>query len=109
MGMLAEPGAFDPSGAVTPEERWLPIAWSVLAASAPGVKRFTNGTENQDAFHVARNGGLSLRLAVSDGHGAPRHWRSRIGARIAVRCTGNVLDELTSLLADAVSEKECRA
>ncbi len=64
-------------------------AWRILAATATGASHTSNGWPHQDA--VASRPvpgpdavGLPLVVAVADGHGHPRHFRSARGARLAV-------------------------
>ena len=60
--------------------------WPAVAASVRGVQHERSGQPNQDAFalQAAADRGLPLAVAVSDGHGSPKCFRSDAGARIAV-------------------------
>lgn len=56
-----------------------------FAVSVRGASHIADGRVCQDAsaFHLAGESGL---VAVSDGHGSAKHFRSDIGARIACDC-----------------------
>ena len=62
------------------------LKWSVLAQSVRGAAHCRSGQPNQDAgeTHPAEGFGLPLMLAVSDGHGSPKSFRSDRGSRFAV-------------------------
>jgi hypothetical protein len=62
-----------------------PPNWRTLAASVRGAAHHRAGLPNQDAIRVARpNGGLPLIVALADGHGSAKSFRSQHGARSAV-------------------------
>ncbi|MFO1419720.1 MAG: PP2C family serine/threonine-protein phosphatase [Candidatus Competibacteraceae bacterium] len=62
-----------------------PPNWRTLAASVRGAAHHRAGLPNQDAVRVARaNGGLPLIVALADGHGSAKSFRSQHGARSAV-------------------------
>lgn len=60
--------------------------WRILGTSVRGATHRRTGLPNQDAIAwlPAAGLGVPLILAVSDGHGNARHFRSHIGARCAV-------------------------
>ena len=63
--------------------------WRILAATAIGATHTSGGWPHQDAFGTrpvpGPDGALPpLVVAVADGHGHPRHFRSARGARLAV-------------------------
>ena len=60
--------------------------WKVIADSVRGTSHVRKQIPNQDAvvFDVADNGTMPVFVAVSDGHGSDRCFRSDIGARLAV-------------------------
>lgn len=64
------------------------LPWQVHAASAIGAAHVKDGRPNQDAVAhqvQTRPGGSSvLVVAIADGHGDPRHFRSDRGAKMAV-------------------------
>ena len=62
------------------------LKWNVLAQSVRGADHCRRDTPNQDAvewFPVSGQG-PPLVVAVSDGHGSPKSFRSERGARFAV-------------------------
>ena len=59
------------------------MGWNVFAASSPGTAHRDRPAANQDAEgHQVEDG--SVIIAVADGHGHARHFRSHTGASIAV-------------------------
>jgi hypothetical protein len=64
--------------------------WRMLRASVRGAAHHRAGLPNQDAVRIARCAVLdegddtTLVLALADGHGSPKSFRSRQGARLAV-------------------------
>lgn len=61
--------------------------WSMLGESVTGATHLRANKPNQDALHawsVETGNGLPLILAVSDGHGSAKCFRSDVGARRAV-------------------------
>lgn len=59
--------------------------WRTLKASVRGAAHYRIGLPNQDAVRVARfNDDLPLIVAVADGHGSAKCFRSQRGARLAV-------------------------
>jgi serine/threonine protein phosphatase PrpC len=74
-----------------PEARWSVGSCSIMGASHAAI-----GIPNQDAvsFRVVDAGGTAAVLALSDGHGAPQHFRSGIGSHVAVEVATAVLAEL---------------
>ena len=75
--------------------------WSVGGRSVMGASHVRSGIPNQDAIAwMPRSGhGAAVVLAVADGHGASIHYRSGIGAHIAVEVA-------TRVLADAIADPE---
>lgn len=68
----------------TPEPRRIP-AWKVIKATARGATHERNGLPNQDNIAASDpDTGLPIVLAVADGHGGSKYFRSHEGARIAV-------------------------
>lgn len=67
--------------------------WRIGGASARGASHIRSGRPNQDALLWSPSDGAGHRIAaaVSDGHGAPAHFRSGEGAEIAVRCAVDIL------------------
>lgn len=64
--------------------------WMALSASVRGNLHESLGKMNQDAVRV-HQAGDALFLAVSDGHGSPRSFRSDRGAELATDCVMRVL------------------
>ena len=62
--------------------------WIVFGESVTGDSHKKNGLPNQDAIRFETNESsetsLPLILAIADGHGSAKHFRSHIGAKIAV-------------------------
>jgi serine/threonine protein phosphatase PrpC len=61
--------------------------WRIIGASVTGAAHRRAGQERQDAIAFwppGRDGGASGVMAVSDGHGSPQHFRSAVGAALAV-------------------------
>ena len=60
--------------------------WSVIGQSVRGASHLRSGLPNQDAikFHAGTDGAPPAVLAVSDGHGSPKSFRSSVGAQLAV-------------------------
>ena len=84
------------------------MKWRVASASARGSSHLRSGLPNQDACEY-RNGdrASSVRavLAVSDGHGGARHFRSQVGSSLAALTAVNTLQDALGkmLAADAQS------
>jgi len=66
--------------------------WYAFGGTARGAKHARAHTRNQDAYKIfpEQRCGLPLVLAVSDGHGDPKHFRSRVGAKLAVKAAERV-------------------
>jgi hypothetical protein len=74
-----------------------PMAWRVIVGTARGATHDVRGMPNQDSAEtqpVAPAGGTVV--AVADGHGHGRHFRSATGSRLAVRTACAVVDGLTA-------------
>jgi len=80
------PGA--PSDAGDPATTVQRLPWQVHAASAIGAGHVKDGRPNQDAvgwkLATRPDGATVLVIAVADGHGDSRHFRSERGAEMAV-------------------------
>ena len=86
-----------PAGAAAPP----PGRWQVAGASAHGAAHVREGLPNQDAIATWTPGadaGAIAIVAVADGHGGARHFRSAIGAGIAVQATVEALRTLAPRL-----------
>jgi hypothetical protein len=75
-----------------------PGAWRVLTASQQGAAHDVLGLPNQDAVACYEAGPRTVAVAVADGHGHHRHFRSARGARLAVAAACEVLPEFTAAL-----------
>jgi serine/threonine protein phosphatase PrpC len=69
--------------------------WRVVGQSVRGATHERAGLPNQDAIHwlEAGNTGLPLILAVADGHGSHKSFRSETGARLAVETAAQVISD----------------
>ena len=67
--------------------------WQVVGRSVRGASHERAGQPNQDAIHwlAEPSTGLPLILAVADGHGSHRYFRSETGARLAVETGAQVI------------------
>ena len=65
-------------------------AWSAVAASVRGAAHLRSGLPNQDAVRWIEWDGVTV-LALSDGHGSSRCFRSDTGARLAASTATRVL------------------
>ena len=72
--------------------------WRTLKASVRGAAHYRSGLPNQDAVRVARfNDDLPLFMALADGHGSAKCFRSQRGARLAVIVAQQVCGQLFKL------------
>ena len=74
------------------------FVWSAIGATVQGASHKKNGKPNQDAMGWLPETGISgnLILAVSDGHGSEKSFRSQHGSQEAVRIALKVLHEAIS-------------
>jgi hypothetical protein len=79
--------------------------WRVIGCSVRGASHVRSGLENQDAigWYPTNGQGSQLTLAVADGHGSAKSFRSAIGSQIAVEVS---LDYGAELLVAAPSLAE---
>lgn len=70
--------------------------WCIIGKSVRGASHLRSGLPNQDAIHWVPESGAPtpLILAVSDGHGSNKCFRSDVGSHIAVQTATKVLREL---------------
>lgn len=68
--------------------------WRIVGASELGSTHKRSGLPNQDAFGwlPTTSIGSSIIMAVSDGHGSAKSFRSDIGAKVAVSTTLEILN-----------------
>ena len=64
-------------------------AWRAIGRSVRGASHVRSSLPNQDAIAWFPDSGKGppLIVAVSDGHGSPRNFRSDVGSKIAVEIT----------------------
>jgi hypothetical protein len=77
--------------------------WRVRGASVQGASHKRNGLPNQDSLLTWTPGasdGPPALIAVADGHGGSRHFRSAIGSAFAVEAARVALQTIVTLLAD---------
>ena len=99
-------GTLDAQGVAMPES--VVHRWQVAGASVRGALHVREGIANQDAFATWTSDDAAVPVAivtVADGHGGARHFRSAIGARLAVDKGLEVLREMASRF-DAASDAE---
>jgi serine/threonine protein phosphatase PrpC len=74
-----------------------PSGWRVIGESVRGSTHLRAQKPNQDAiaWYPDEGAGLPLILAVADGHGSDKHFRSDIGARLATKTAVDVLREFS--------------
>ena len=96
-----EPATQDPSG-----------AWRILTATHQGAAHDMLGLPNQDAVASYEAAPRAVAVAVADGHGHHRHFRSARGSRLAVAAACQALPEFTAALAApagaAAAERQIR-
>jgi serine/threonine protein phosphatase PrpC len=76
--------------------------WRAIGKSVRGATHFQTSIPNQDAigWWTGAQYGLPLMMAISDGHGGERSFRSNRGSKIAVEITLQVLQEFIKGLPD---------
>ena len=80
--------------------------WQVITGSARGAAHRVSGLPNQDAV-ASQDGPGGVAVAIADGHGHIRHFRSADGAALAVEVACRVAGEAAAgLAADTTGEKE---
>jgi protein phosphatase 2C-like protein len=86
------------------------VTWQVITGSARGATHRASGLPNQDAV-ASQHGPGGVVVAVADGHGHIRHFRSADGAALAVDVACRAGFQAATLLAadDAGDEEAERA
>jgi hypothetical protein len=80
--------------------------WQVITGSARGAAHRASGLPNQDAV-ASQHGPGGVVVAIADGHGHIRHFRSADGAALAVDVACRVVSQAAAgLAADAAGEEE---
>jgi serine/threonine protein phosphatase PrpC len=76
------------------------MRWAALGASVRGASHEKNGTVNQDAVRLKNPTPADdvLLLAIADGHGSTRSFRSDRGSALAAECALSELARLTRRL-----------
>jgi hypothetical protein len=74
--------------------------WSAISASVRGASHEKNGQPNQDAVRLKSpvRAGQALLMAVADGHGSTRSFRSDRGSALAAECALTELERLVKRL-----------
>jgi serine/threonine protein phosphatase PrpC len=77
--------------------------WGVLGHSQLGASHVRQGLPNQDAIrsYVLPDGSPPVALAVADGHGSSKCFRSHVGAVIAVETAVQVCRDFLERIGDA--------
>ncbi len=83
-----------------------PTAWRALTATVRGAVHAATGLPNQDAVAAHPIGQDGAVVAVADGHGHQRHFRSARGARLAVTIASAAAQELTGQLDSLVTVRQ---
>ncbi|HEY2285979.1 MAG TPA: PP2C family serine/threonine-protein phosphatase [Streptosporangiaceae bacterium] len=80
--------------------------WQVITGSARGAAHRASGLPNQDAV-ASQDGPGGVVVAIADGHGHRRHFRSADGAALAVDVACRTASSaVAALAADATGEEE---
>jgi hypothetical protein len=75
----------------------LPVTWRAMIGTARGAAHEARGLPNQDSVEsLAIDQADGIVVAVADGHGHDRHFRSAAGSRLAVRTACAVVEGLTA-------------
>ena len=75
------------------------LTWRVMGASVTGASHIASNKPNQDAILCSPdNKDLPLILAIADGHGSYKNFRSDIGANFAVEIAVEELRNFASSL-----------
>jgi hypothetical protein len=80
--------------------------WHVITGSARGAAHQANGLPNQDAVATADGPAGAVIVAVADGHGHVRHFRSADGAALAVDVACRVASQTAARLTECDSGSE---
>jgi hypothetical protein len=74
--------------------------WRAVGGTVAGASHVRAGRPNQDAIRLPRDGDVPVLVAVSDGHGSDKCFRSDRGSRMAVAAAVVVLGELVARARD---------
>ncbi len=86
------------------------MRWRVLAASTTGANHMRSGLPNQDAvtWNLRTDEAAPVVVAVSDGHGGAKCFRSDTGARLAVAVATRLIEDFAHAQATNNSLPEVR-
>jgi len=78
------------------------IVWSAIGATVQGASHLRSGKPNQDAMGwlPEQGGGTQLVLAISDGHGSEKSFRSQHGSCEAVQIALKLLQDSVSCMTE---------
>ncbi len=85
------------------------LSWTVFTESARGSAHDSMGLPNQDSYlrsDIEFGSARAIVVAVADGHGNRRHFRSASGSRFAVRAACDCVAEASGRLASCASIAE---
>jgi len=75
----------------------LPVAWRAMTGTARGAAHDARGLPNQDSVESLAIGQAdAIVVAVADGHGHDRHFRSAAGSQLAARTACAVVEGFTA-------------
>ena len=75
----------------------LPVTWRAMTGTARGAAHDARGLPNQDSVEsLAFDQADAIVVAVADGHGHDRHFRSAAGSQLAARTACAVVEGLTA-------------
>jgi len=72
--------------------------WAAVAGSARGAAHHLRGLPNQDAVACQDDSGGGIIVAIADGHGHSRHFRSAEGSALAVYVACRAAARMTAVL-----------
>ena len=83
-----------------------PSEWRAIGKSVQGSTHLRTQKPNQDAIalYPDEGQGLPVIVAVADGHGSEKHFRSHIGAYLATRTAIDVLREFAERLPERLEQ-----
>src|ERR1700733_8191738 len=84
--------------------------WTALGASVRGASHERNNLTNQDAVRLRNPSGTDdfLVMAIADGHGSSRSFRSERGSAMAAECAVNVLRQFVRRLGHCATLSQVR-
>ncbi|MCP9493860.1 MAG: protein phosphatase 2C domain-containing protein [Pyrinomonadaceae bacterium MAG19_C2-C3] len=91
-----------------PNTRAVKAEWGVICETVPGASHIRGGIPNQDAMFYTRQSSVyqPVIVAMSDGHGSDKCFRSDRGSRFAVRIACDLFDELIGVDTAAMTAAE---